>query len=110
MLADRVRKRGWVLIISSGTNRLLAAGPGGSNGGSVKLVQPRRGKEVIVRGISVSFIWVFAIIRLKVSISGVGERTVASCFFLLRENLLCRDRRVFLVSLQACTVRIQGEN
>lgn len=36
MLAVNVRKRGWVLITSSGRKKLLAAGPGGSKCGSVK--------------------------------------------------------------------------
>jgi hypothetical protein len=67
MLAVRVRKRGWVFIISSGTKKERAAGPGGSKGGSVKFLQPRRGKEVNVIGISVSFICPCAITRLQVS-------------------------------------------
>ena len=66
MLAVRVRKRGWVFMISSGTKKERAAGPGGSKGGSVKSWQPRRGKEVSVMGNSVSFIWPWAMTRLTV--------------------------------------------
>ena len=45
-----------MFIISSGTKKERAAGPGGLAGGSVKSSQPRRGNEVNVTGNSVSFI------------------------------------------------------
>ena len=44
-----------MFIISSGRKRDRAAGPGGSKCGSVKFGQPSLGKEVMVMGISVSF-------------------------------------------------------
>ena len=86
MLAVRVRKRGWVFIISSGTKKERAAGPGGLAGGSVKSSHPSRGKEVNVIGHSVSFICPCAITRLERQSTNKTVHTAISYSSLLRGN------------------------